>query len=171
MKAIETIYKNYKFRSRLEARYAVFFDLLGIEWSYEEEGYELNDGTWYLPDFNLPTFNGGMFVEVKPKFTIREKEKCADLCRESDRAVLLAEGTPDFKVYVYLVRQSDNSVVYFVGLPNADQAQDENRMFGEPGYEDILTGAIAPDYYSCLGDRYVDAVITAKQYRFEHKNK
>lgn len=41
IKAIETSYKGYRFRSRLEARWAVFFDALGIEWEYEKEGYEL----------------------------------------------------------------------------------------------------------------------------------
>lgn len=35
--AIETEYGGYKFRSRLEARWAVFFDMLGIKWEYEEE--------------------------------------------------------------------------------------------------------------------------------------
>lgn len=30
MKAIETRYKGYRFRSRLEARWAVFFDALGL---------------------------------------------------------------------------------------------------------------------------------------------
>ena len=40
IKAIETMYKGYHFRSRLEARWAVFFDTLGIPWKYENEGYE-----------------------------------------------------------------------------------------------------------------------------------
>jgi len=53
IKAIETSYKGYLFRSRLEARWAVFFDALGIVWEYEREGFEL-DGLRYLPDFWLP---------------------------------------------------------------------------------------------------------------------
>lgn len=32
IKPIETKYKGYRFRSRLEARWAVFFDALGISW-------------------------------------------------------------------------------------------------------------------------------------------
>jgi len=39
IKAIETVYNGYKFRSRLEARWAVFFDALGIEYEYEKEGF------------------------------------------------------------------------------------------------------------------------------------
>lgn len=43
IKAIETQYKGYRFRSRLEARWAVFFDVLGIQWEYEPEGFDLTD--------------------------------------------------------------------------------------------------------------------------------
>jgi len=64
IKPIETIYKGYRFRSRLEARWAVFFDALGIEWEYEPEGFELGDLGWYLPDFYLPSLD--MWAEVKP---------------------------------------------------------------------------------------------------------
>lgn len=73
MKAIETTYKGYRFRSRLEARWAVVLDELGMEWEYEKEGYELRtwsdaytpDGRkfYYLPDFYLPERK--IFAEVK----------------------------------------------------------------------------------------------------------
>ena len=53
IKAIETEYNGYLFRSRVEARWAVFFDTLGIRYEYEEDVYNI-DGTWYLPDFHLP---------------------------------------------------------------------------------------------------------------------
>lgn len=53
IKAIETIYNGYRFRSRLEARWAVFFDALGIEYEYEPEGFSLDYGIRYLPDFAL----------------------------------------------------------------------------------------------------------------------
>lgn len=43
MTPIETRYKGYRFRSRLEARWAVFFDVLGVRWEYEPEGYDLTD--------------------------------------------------------------------------------------------------------------------------------
>lgn len=172
MKVIQTEYKGFLFRSRLEARWAVFMDKLGIDWRYEDEGFELSDGTWYLPDFYLPTFNGGMFVEVKPEFNQKEAEKCRDLCFESYKCVFLAEGTPDLIAYVYLVRHdNDDCVTYYLGMPNADQATDENRMFCEPDYVDIVTKKIDESFYACLGDRYLTAVKKARQARFEHKNK
>jgi hypothetical protein len=73
IKAIETVYNGYRFRSRVEARWAVFFDTLGIEYEYEKEGYDLPSGR-YLPDFWLPQMllrttaseDYGVWLEVKP---------------------------------------------------------------------------------------------------------
>lgn len=67
VKAIQTVYKGYKFRSRLEARWAVFFDTLGVDWEYEVEGFELGDGVYYLPDFKVTTSDGAVvWYEIKP---------------------------------------------------------------------------------------------------------
>ena len=63
IKPIETQYKGYRFRSRLEARWAVFFDYLNIKWLYEPEGFDLGDGLYYLPDFYLPELD--LWIEVK----------------------------------------------------------------------------------------------------------
>lgn len=65
IKPIETQYKSFRFRSRLEARWAVFLDALGLNWIYENEGYNLGVGNYYLPDFWLPDY--GMFLEIKPR--------------------------------------------------------------------------------------------------------
>jgi hypothetical protein len=59
---IPTRYAGCHFRSRLEARWAVFFNHLGVEWRYEPEGFDL-DGQWYLPDFYLPSID--TWYEVK----------------------------------------------------------------------------------------------------------
>ncbi len=93
MKPIETKYKGCRFRSRLEARWAVFFDALGIKWRYEPEGfimrfdYKAFAAEWkkepfkevipplptfkqlhgkeyrYLPDFYLPELD--YWIEIK----------------------------------------------------------------------------------------------------------
>lgn len=65
IKAIQTYYNGNRFRSGLEARWAVFFDALNIKYDYETEGYDLGDGDCYLPDFFLPEL--GYYVEVKGK--------------------------------------------------------------------------------------------------------
>ena len=46
IKAIETEYDGHRFRSRLEARWAVFFNAVGLTYEYEIEGFEM-DGTRY----------------------------------------------------------------------------------------------------------------------------
>lgn len=69
IKAIETRYKGYRFRSRLEARWAVFFDKLGWEWRYEVQGYNIGWGPselMWLPDFEITTPDSQhLYVEVK----------------------------------------------------------------------------------------------------------
>lgn len=79
LKPIETVYKGYRFRSRLEARWAVFFDAIDAEWEYEPEGYEMPDGTRYLPDFLIKNVRGrgakNIFVEIKGVLTKNDLHK------------------------------------------------------------------------------------------------
>jgi hypothetical protein len=93
---IETLYKGYRFRSRLEARYAVFFDSLGLEYRYEEEGFELPDGIRYLPDFWFPQLN--CWVEIKGQDpTEEEHAKCLAVAQSGRRIYLFAGGIPYFQ--------------------------------------------------------------------------
>ena len=95
IKAIETRYKGYRFRSRLEARWAVFFDTLGIAWEYEKEGYDLGDAGWYLPDFWLPEWN--MWVEIKGQ---------------------TPDKTEEGKLFALIQRNNDGRAAFFVGMPD-----------------------------------------------------
>lgn len=66
-----TWYNNYFFRSKLEAKWAVFFDLMKIKWSYEPEQFTCDDGSQYTPDFYLPEVflrdeKRGLYLEIKP---------------------------------------------------------------------------------------------------------
>lgn len=68
---LPTIYNNQEFRSSLEARWALYFDLIGASWHYEPDGYRLPNGN-YLPDFLIETSNGkSIYVEVKPDMLSR----------------------------------------------------------------------------------------------------
>jgi hypothetical protein len=67
IRPIETLYRGYRFRSRLEARWAVFFHTLGVPWEYEPEGFVLPTGEWYLPDFRIQLVGGPLWAEVKPR--------------------------------------------------------------------------------------------------------
>jgi hypothetical protein len=64
MQAIETHYNGYRFRSRLEARWAVFMDTLGVRYEYEPEGFHFEEGVNYLPDFWIPSLS--LWIEIKP---------------------------------------------------------------------------------------------------------
>jgi len=46
-----TWYANNWFQSKLEARWAVFFDQIGLKWSYEPKEFKLSNGKKYTPDF------------------------------------------------------------------------------------------------------------------------
>jgi hypothetical protein len=62
IKAKPTYYKGNKYRSKLEARWACFFDLIG--WQYEYEPCEFNGWT---PDFIVYGSGGRViYFEVKP---------------------------------------------------------------------------------------------------------
>lgn len=140
MKPIQTYYKGCHFRSRLEARWAVFFDALGIAWEFEHEGFILGDGTRYLPDFWLPKFNNGIWVEVKP--TNEGFEKAYKFAR-SGGTILLADGTPACKPYVCL-----DPTVYgiektameyeccFLDKYSTNRVGSEHRLFWQPGSDE-----------------------------------
>lgn len=100
IKAIETKYKGYRFRSRLEARWAVFFDVLRLKWDYEPEGFEF-DGFRYLPDFLLTTGDGNVWLDIKPR---------GDLSREDELKMLAFSGMvmrdPEMSRHFYVLRGS-----------------------------------------------------------------
>lgn len=86
MKVIETVYGNVKYRSRTEARWAVFLSRIGIEFDYELEGFDL-DGLWYLPDFWLR--GQRLWAEVKAESPDSEEiEKAKRLALFTDRPVV-----------------------------------------------------------------------------------
>jgi hypothetical protein len=85
IKAIETVYRGVRFRSRLEARWAVYFDAFGVPWEYEPDRYRLRDGRVYIPDFRL---DGRVLAEVKPLGGDFEKAAIFD------GQIILLEGPP-----------------------------------------------------------------------------
>ena len=91
--AIPTVYRGGIYRSRLEARWAEFFDCLGF--SAEYEPFQLPG---WLPDFRLP----GVLVEVKPhdywsvhpRITWEKISRAAEASRRKEN-LLLTRYAPD----------------------------------------------------------------------------
>jgi hypothetical protein len=101
IKALPTAYRGVTYRSRTEARWAVFFTENDIPFNYEFEGFDLG-GAWYLPDFWLPAAKS--WFEVKPdEPTETEIKKAQLLAKGTGRLVFVAPGNPqaDIGIYVY----------------------------------------------------------------------
>jgi hypothetical protein len=100
-KAIDTWFDGQRYRSRLEARWAVFFKVLGIKSEYEVEGY--TDGaTCYLCDFRLPDYR--YWIEIKPSMPDADEYAKADmLCEATGEPVFIFHGQlRDHRSYVSL---------------------------------------------------------------------
>lgn len=89
IKAIETRYAGHRFRSRLEARWAVAFDHLGITWEYEPEGFQTSAGM-YLPDFRVQPKNVRHFSDPDES----QCQDCADAPGTSGNVYLEVKGGP-----------------------------------------------------------------------------
>jgi len=163
--AKDTIYREYEFRSRLEARWAVFFDIMDIDWEYELEGYQL-DRTSYLPDFLL--YNMGRqgkkqhYVEVKSPAHTDELDKPSLFASKLDESVLLAIGKPDYKSYELITGDSRNLETVDVVIKAPNDAYRENRFWYMPGE------TVDKSYFVRLNcEDYINAVCAATRIRFE----
>jgi hypothetical protein len=97
IQAIPTHYDGIKFRSRAEARWAVFFKTLGIKYHYEPEGFVLPSGP-YLPDFHIPHLD--CYIEIKgAEPTSQDIDKASELATATGKKVYVFWGplvAPDF---------------------------------------------------------------------------
>jgi hypothetical protein len=97
IRPIATRHGGVLFRSRLEARWALFFDCLHIPWEYEPQGFDIGDGQAYLPDFILG-LGDLVYAEVKPSVWADEDgvarwRKFMGLQKPGTRGVLLVSMT------------------------------------------------------------------------------
>ncbi len=105
IRPIPTLYRNIMFRSRLEARWALFFDQLGIIWQYEPRYFDIPGG--YRPDFFFP--QTGLYAEVKPEWPEpSEIEKAVRAARKFDVQIIFLDGMPRTANYWSVYRYSKN---------------------------------------------------------------
>ena len=102
IKAYPTIFNGVRYRSRLEARWAAFFD--GLGWKHKYEPYDL--GAW-SPDFLVSSSNlsRSFLVDVKPLQSCcdetiakmqRGMKECSLLCEENSiNGALLTRVAPE----------------------------------------------------------------------------
>lgn len=180
VKPIETVYKGYRFRSRLEARWAVFFDALDIEWYYEPEGFQLSDGTMYLPDFYLPQCK--TFFEVKGIMKEEDQHKIDLLSADLKMPVAVGYAdmtfqSPDNWYNSYQLSPKSESLLvvcdkcdkpYFVGNLGCYEClccgyYDGDNTFGILGWGDH-----SQEYRYNNNSAFKYAIEKARQARFEH---
>jgi len=143
----------------LEARWAVYFDTMGIEYEYENEGYDLDDAGWYLPDFWFPRIN--MYAEVKGQpFTDEEYRKAAKL-----ENVLMLVGVPEYKTY-YVANSSGWEADYLLFNENLYEITDEYLHHTE--YYGLMPDEMKPMVIEKYGGIIRKGINAARSARFEH---
>ncbi len=112
IQAKETNYNHLCFRSRIEARWAFVFDLLGVKYEYEKETVVLPSGS-YLPDFWLPVLKS--WVEIKG-------------IEPNDRERTLARQLAD--------AAQCRVIIFFGEIPIGESTQESARVYWQDGADD-----------------------------------
>ena len=92
-----TKYKGRLYRSRLEARWAAFFDLL--QWDYEYEPFDLNG---WSPDFIIKG-NIEVLVEVKPSLLYFETRKYMEAINKVEDGMLIFNSDVDTSYFPNII--------------------------------------------------------------------
>jgi len=179
MRTIETTYRGCRFRSRTEARWAVFFDGLNLRWEYEEEGYILSTAGCYLPDFRLtPPTNETIYCEVNSDgaddFDDQEVGKLREFASASRCKVVLLTGGPDCRAYNQILPNSrPNSFTAAFFRDYEPYIVTVDAYWFQVLKLDSSTGRLHFDFdertmRNSFGRGYVDALYAARGARFEH---
>ena len=173
IKPIETRAYGCRFRSRLEARWAVAFTEAEIAWQYEPEGFDLGEAGFYLPDFWLPQVS--MWAEVKAgRPTDEEVGKAKALAEQSGFPCLLLVGPPAVHAYwaihpeLLWVDVSDEefgslAVMDYCPFEGSDYHITERRFYCNSG----MKGYFHMPFHLVYVNQHT-AVVAALSARFEH---
>lgn len=168
IEAIETDYKGYRFRSRLEARWAVFFDGIRWPWSYEAKVFSWIDGEesiQYLPDFAIgrrprPSNLTGTVDSVDASREAMEHAREIQEARK--RGVVRPWGADDSEPLLLEIKPSSNATgIEKVSSFAKRHEIERNRIGGGPeisSYETMMMWGITHDNYGRrLAERDYDA--------------
>lgn len=165
---LETVWNGYRFRSRLEARWAKFFSVLGLRFEYEPEGFDLGAAGRYLPDFFLPDIR--WFAEAKPStFKTVEEDKVAAFVKITSHNLLMLDGPPRYgSIPGYVPAQTGYGIVaephhFSLDIHNYRNAYLEHRLWGEPDLAGATTEELAIPLFSI---KYQAAVNASRAERF-----
>lgn len=176
--AIETRYAGCRFRSRLEARWAVFFDYLGWQWEYEPQGYLVGAARRpYLPDFVVtcdPRLDP-LWVEVKGTDKSLDLNLMSSASQSSPSRVLVVLGPVPKKPGRFGPVPLHTGIRYIFGHPATVRVFVHIEGFTQIGTEEelccpeiasIVNPGMAADVQA--PDLVRDAYEAARSARFEH---
>lgn len=193
--SVPVTYKGIRFRSRLEARWAVFFDVLGIKYEYEPllENVRTTLGVEvrYAPDFIIQLDDWELTVEIKPKEPTRsELTKAAAWAKEINDVLILfgpvnppPDGVQSWMMWVDTDRKTgrlkDAPTLYkdfwfsecprcghiHVGQHGSLSAECLEDCFKDMEEDELVEFAI--DYEGHLAPRLLDAYEIAGTYKFQ----
>jgi hypothetical protein len=142
--AIQTSYGGCRFRSRQEARWAVFFDALELKWEYEPQGFLVGRRRRpYLPDYYLPDL--GLWLEIKPANA--DAHDPEGISRWEDFAGEIATGWDHDKAAMLIGPIPDPATVDREGPPRA-------KSWHDPGI--IIIGNWHLAWCACPTGRHFD---------------
>ena len=158
MKALETEYNGILFRSRLEARWAILFDALNLEYVYEPECYVLSNNQKYTPDFYIKKYN--LFIEIKPNYDWLKNEYHFNRYKLFEKQLLVLSGDfPNFDVnYLFNCYADDEGKEY-----DGDVVFCPNTKYEPFFYSGYNIGESNDDFEN---DYYKEEIKIVKQYRF-----
>ncbi len=113
IKVLPSVYRGVTYRSRMEARWAVFMDHAGVPFIYEPEGYDLGGGLCYIPDFYLRGMDA--FLEIKNPLDKESLKKPEVLSGESGRRVFVFLSNPKYPESPGFDWESDAAIFYSDG--------------------------------------------------------
>lgn len=138
IRAIPTQYGGNRFKSKLEAMWAVFLDYAQVEYKYEPYTFEIGENHIYTPDFYLPKQD--IFLEIKPnrELTHDELAKAKTLIEEKDYNVYIVflHGRPELGAasYYELYQGRRLQRVHWVWYQGAAYLVHEDVHLGEPDH-------------------------------------
>ena len=117
-RSIPTRYRSDVMRSRLEAKWAKAFDLLGIEYYYEPQLYFF-DSIGYLPDFYLPQQD--IFFEAKGVMDKNDVRKINALALGTHKDIVIGYPNGTFQMVDMLNYSEDEMMIYGADWNNNEQ--------------------------------------------------
>src|SRR5690349_15128505 len=153
IKAIETRYGGRHYRSRLEARWAVLFDKVGLSYEYEPEGFEF-DGIRYLPDFYLCEIDSYVEVKGNPDDIDSAWAKTASFCVAIEKPCYLVLGQPIDMAGVVFLPISEYwgkvvvDIVSAIGMEyDTDRSVNGNHVWADEDDDSCHAGMCGVDFF------------------------